>query len=178
MFLLFYPGLTAKVLAFIAFCLACLTDFFDGYIARKYNLITDFGKLLDPIADKILVLSAFLAFVEMGIIPAWMVAVVILRELLITGVRILAATKGKIVAASMAGKHKTVSQMISIFVIVAVIVIKEAGVSVFTFWNPRMQWWAQISIDVLMYITVGLTVISGVSYVVKNNSVFWNAKAD
>ncbi len=157
MFLLFSPGITAKALAFIAFSLACLTDFLDGYIARKYNLITDFGKLLDPIADKILVLSAFLAFVQMGIIPAWMVVIIILRELLITGIRILAASKGKIVAASLAGKHKTVSQMISIFVIVLFIVVKEAGVSVFTFWNIQAEWWARAGIYALMLVTVALT---------------------
>ena len=77
-----------KVLALVACIIACLTDFYDGYIARKYNLITDLGKLLDPIADKILVIAAFLAFVEMRLIPAWMVAVIIFRELVITGIRI------------------------------------------------------------------------------------------
>ena len=108
MFLLFTQGLLAKVLALITFLIASITDFYDGYLARKYNLITDLGKLLDPIADKILVLSAFLAFVEMGIIPAWMVVIIILRELVITGVRIFAITDGKILAASIA--RSTVSR--------------------------------------------------------------------
>ena len=178
MVFLFSPGVGAKAMAFTAFSLACLTDFLDGYIARKYNLITDLGKLLDPIADKILVLSAFLAFVEIGIIQAWMVVIIILRELLITGVRILAVSKGKILAASLAGKHKTVSQMISIFVILAVIVINEAGISVFGFWTAGVKEWAHICIDMLMYITVALTLISGASYVVNNKGVFGNAKAD
>jgi len=178
MFLLFMKGLSAKILALVAFSIASATDFYDGYIARKYNLITDLGKLLDPIADKILVLAAFLAFVEMGIIPAWMVVIIILRELLITGVRILSASKGKILAASIAGKHKTVSQIISIFVILGLIIIKEAGMTVFSFWSNRYELWAQVSIYTLMLITVALTLISGFSYFIKNKNVFWGTKSD
>jgi CDP-diacylglycerol--glycerol-3-phosphate 3-phosphatidyltransferase len=178
MFLLCSKGLLAKSMAFAVFSLACATDFLDGYIARRYGLITNLGKLLDPIADKILVLSAFLAFVEMRIIPAWMVVIIILRELMITGIRVHAANQGKILAASLVGKHKTVSQMVSIFVIVGVMILKEAGVSVFSFWTARMQWWAENSIYALMLVTVGLTLVSGVSYVINNKDVFWNAKTN
>ncbi len=176
MFLLFSPGLLAKVLALVAFIIACLTDFYDGYIARKYNLITDLGKLLDPIADKILVLAAFLAFVEMGIIPAWMVVVIILRELVITGIRIIGVSKGKVLAASMAGKHKTVSQMASIFFILGVITIKEAGDAGLSFWNPAYEPFLDLSIYTLMLITVALTLISGISYFIKNKQIFWALK--
>jgi len=176
MFLLFSKGLTAKIFALGVFTIACVTDFYDGYIARKYNLITDLGKLLDPIADKILVLAAFLAFVEMRIIPAWMVVVIIFRELLITGVRILAIGKGKVLAASLAGKHKTVSQMVSIFVILGFIIIKESGISLFSFWDSRYEFWAGVSIHTLMLITVALTLISGISYVIKNKNIFLDLK--
>ncbi|MFH1458852.1 MAG: CDP-diacylglycerol--glycerol-3-phosphate 3-phosphatidyltransferase [Candidatus Omnitrophota bacterium] len=178
MFLLFTPGVLAKILALIAFLIASITDFYDGYLARKHNLITDLGKLLDPIADKILVLSAFLVFVEMGIIPAWMVVIIILRELLITGVRIFAVTEGKILAASLAGKHKTVSQMVSIFIILTVIIIKEAGGKIFSFWSADVDFWVQKSIYLLMLLTVALTLISGISYFIKNRDIFWGAKSN
>ncbi|MCP4649404.1 MAG: CDP-diacylglycerol--glycerol-3-phosphate 3-phosphatidyltransferase [PVC group bacterium] len=171
MFLLFYDGLTAKILAFLAFTLASITDFYDGYLARKYNMITDLGKLLDPIADKILVLAAFLAFVEMGIIPAWMVAFVILRELLITGMRVLAANKGNVLAAAKAGKHKTVSQIVSIFLILGFIVIKEAGIM-----NMYCEVWFKTAIYVFMLITVAFTLISGLFYIKKNRKVFMRCK--
>ncbi len=176
MFFLFSKGVLAKSLAFAAFSAASLTDFFDGYIARKYNLITDLGKLLDPIADKILLLGAFIAFVEMDIIPAWMVVIIVLRELLITGIRFLAASKGKILSASLAGKHKTVSQMISAFIILGVIIIKEAGTTTFAFWTPAVETQVEKSIYIVMIITVALTAISGLSYVFKNKSVIFVGK--
>ena len=172
MFLLFSPGLPGKALALVVFIIACLTDFYDGYIARKYNLITDLGKLLDPIADKILVIAAFLAFVEMGIIPAWMVVVIIFRELVITGIRIIGVSKGKVLAASMAGKHKTVSQMVSIFFILGAIIIKEAGDAGILFWSAELEPFLNISIYILMLITVALTLISGMSYFIKNKKIF------
>jgi len=176
MFLLFSKGLLVKILALVAFSIAALTDFYDGYIARKYNLITDLGKLLDPIADKILVLAAFLAFVEMRIIPAWMVVVIILRELIITGIRFLAANKGKILAAAKAGKHKTVSQMVSIFIILGFIVGRELCVEVFGGWDSSLEFWLEFGIYILMLITVALTLISGVFYIKENKNIFKSAK--
>ena len=176
MFLLFSPGLLGKVLALVAFTIACLTDFYDGYIARKYNLITELGKLLDPIADKILVMAAFLAFVEMRLIPAWMVVVIIFRELIITGIRIIGVSKGKVLAASMAGKHKTVSQMTSIFFILGVIIIKEIGSAGISFWSAEHEFFLNSSIYILMLITVALTLISGISYFIKNKKIFWTLK--
>lgn len=104
MFFIFSQGLMAKTLALVIFTIASITDFLDGYIARKYNLITDLGKLLDPIADKILVLTAFLAFVHMRIVAVWMVVIIIFRELLITGMRVFLARKGKVLAASAGGE--------------------------------------------------------------------------
>ncbi|MFH2137222.1 MAG: CDP-diacylglycerol--glycerol-3-phosphate 3-phosphatidyltransferase [Candidatus Omnitrophota bacterium] len=178
MILLFHEGLPAKILAFVAFTIASITDFYDGYIARKYNLITDLGKLLDPIADKILVLGAFLAFVEMGIIPAWIVVVIIMRELLITGMRILAANKGKVLAAAKAGKHKTISQIVSIFLILGFIILKEAGAEVFPFWNPWVEFWFNKSIYIFMLITVAFTLISGLFYLKENRKIFLGAKSN
>jgi len=99
MLFLFLHGVIAKVLALITFLIASFTDFLDGYIAKKYNMVTDFGKLMDPIADKVLILAAFLAFVEMELIPAWMVVIIIFREVTITGLRISALTRGKVIPA-------------------------------------------------------------------------------
>jgi len=164
---LFLHGVTFKIIAFVMFSFACFTDFLDGWLARKRNEITDLGKILDPIADKVLVLSAFLAFVEMNLIWSWMVIVIIIRELLITGIRFFAMTKGKILEAGMSGKHKTVSQMVTIFVILLVLIAKEAGVSK-GFWTANIESTVSMVILILMSITVALTVISGFSYIWAN----------
>ena len=104
-------SLTYRLIAFAIFVIASLTDFFDGYLARKYNLVTDFGKLMDPLADKILVISALVLFVELKYIPAWMSIIVIAREFLISGIRMLAAAKGEVIPAGKLGKYKTTSQI-------------------------------------------------------------------
>src|SRR5512135_1783965 len=114
---LFVSGWLAKTVVLLFFILACATDFLDGWIARARHQVTDFGKIMDPVADKVLVLGVFLSFVQMQLVPAWMVIVIIIRELLITGMRFLAIRKGRVLAAESAGKHKTVSQMIAIFFI-------------------------------------------------------------
>src|SRR5258707_15252306 len=103
-----------ETLALVLFSAASLTDYFDGKIARRDNLITNFGILMDPLADKILVCSAFIAFVGLGWIPAWMVVVIVARELAITGLRLLAASKNVVLAAEGFGKHKTGSQIAAI----------------------------------------------------------------
>jgi CDP-diacylglycerol--glycerol-3-phosphate 3-phosphatidyltransferase len=173
MFFLFAPSLSARILAFLVFSLAALTDLYDGWIARRRNLVTDFGRLMDPIADKILVISAFLAFVELKIIPAWMVIIIIAREFLITGLRLLAANKNIIIAASESGKHKTVSQMVSIFVILAFLVFKEIAVTYFNFWNTSLENNLYSAIYYLMVVTVILTIISGLAILLNNKSIFW-----
>lgn len=101
----------------IIFVIASITDFLDGYLARKYNMVTNFGKLMDPLADKILVLAAMLVFLEMNKIASWMVLIVITRELGISIIRAIAASSGKVIAASYYGKLKTVSQLIGIIMI-------------------------------------------------------------
>ena len=102
-------GLIFRLISLVIFVIASLTDFFDGYIARKYNLITDFGKIMDPLADKILVISALVIFVQLEYIPGWMSIIVLAREFLISGIRILAAAKGEIIAAGNLEKYKTTS---------------------------------------------------------------------
>ena len=113
-------GFVYRMIAFALFVVASLTDFFDGYLARKYNLVTDFGKLMDPLADKILVISALVLFVELRYIPAWMSIIVIAREFLISGIRMLAAAKGEVIPAGKLGKYKTTSQMIVILIMIVV----------------------------------------------------------
>ncbi|MFH0839581.1 MAG: CDP-diacylglycerol--glycerol-3-phosphate 3-phosphatidyltransferase [Candidatus Omnitrophota bacterium] len=162
LFFLFAHGAIYKILAFLTFLIAALSDFFDGYIAKKYNMISDFGRLMDPIADKVLVIAAFLAFVEMDIVPAWMVVIIIFREFVVTGMRLLALQKREVIEATMGGKHKTVSQMASIFIILLFIIFREFG-------RP----FPEGIILVLMAITVILTIISGTSFFLRNRGIIW-----
>ncbi len=150
-----------NIAACLVFAVASITDFFDGYIARKYNLVTDFGKLMDPLADKVLVLSALIVFVELNYIASWMVIVIITREFLITGIRILAASKGEVIAASKNGKYKTTSQMIAILLI---IFTKDSSISLLALNIP-------ISC-LLMLLPVYFTVYSGYEYVMNAKHYF------
>ncbi|MBU4377330.1 MAG: CDP-diacylglycerol--glycerol-3-phosphate 3-phosphatidyltransferase [Candidatus Omnitrophica bacterium] len=159
---LFAHGAIYKILAFLTFLIAALSDFFDGYLAKKYNMISDFGRLMDPIADKVLVIAAFLAFVEMDIVPAWMVVIIIFREFVVTGMRLLALQKREVIEATMGGKHKTVSQMVSIFIILLFLIFREFG-------RP----FPEGIILVLMTITVILTIISGTSFFLRNRRIIW-----
>ena len=140
------------------FLLGSFSDFLDGYVARKYDMITDFGKFIDPIADKILVLSAFILFIERGFVEPWVVIVVLFRELLISGFRMLAAKKNISIAADIFGKLKTTTQFFSvIFFFLTIILI-----------NRNMY----IIGKVLLYISVALTVLSMINYLYKNKEVF------
>ena len=143
------------------FCIACISDFFDGYLARKYNLVSNFGKFADPLADKLLVCSALICFVELELLPAWMVIIIISREFIISGVRLIASDNGVVIAASMWGKVKTTFQMImSIYLILfADIYAANDGV-------------LKIIGQVLAYIAIALTVISLIDYMAKNIKLF------
>ncbi|OGW53707.1 MAG: CDP-diacylglycerol--glycerol-3-phosphate 3-phosphatidyltransferase [Nitrospirae bacterium RBG_13_43_8] len=176
MYLLFLKGFMPKVFSLVVFIIASWTDFLDGFLAKKRNEVSDFGKLMDPIADKILVIAAFLAFVEMKLVPAWIVVIIVFREFMITGLRLIALTRGEIIEAEMAGKHKTVSQMISIYVILLFIICKESGRNVFGFWNQEFESLLKEIIFYMMVITALLTLISGISYLAKNKRFFINAK--
>lgn len=170
MFFLFCHGFWAKIISLVIFLIAALSDYLDGFIAQKRNMITDFGRLMDPIADKILVLAAFAAFVQMQLIEAWMFVIIVSREILITSLRLFALTKGKVLSAAAAGKHKTVSQMSVIFLILLFIVLKEVRLTFFS-WNPGWEKIFRQSIYFLMLFTVGLTLYSGLSYLWKNRKV-------
>ena len=170
MFFLFVHGFWAKVFALVVFTAAAISDYLDGMIAKKMNLITDFGRLMDPIADKILVLAAFATFVQLQLIEAWMFVIIIARELLITSLRLFALNKGKVLSAARAGKHKTVSQMSVIFVILLFIVAKETMLTYFT-WNPEWEKMFRTVIYMLMLVTVGFTLYSGISYLWDNRKI-------
>lgn len=159
-----------KALSLVIFTIAALSDFVDGAIAKKRNMVTDFGKLMDPIADKILVLSAFAVFLQLRIINAWMFMIIISREILITSLRLFALNKGKVLSASRAGKHKTVSQMVVIFFILGFIVFQEVMKRFFT-WNPNWDNFFNRGVFILMFITVCFTLYSGFSYLWSNRKI-------
>lgn len=170
MFFLFCHGLWAKAASLVVFTFAAISDFYDGWIAQKRNIVTDFGKLMDPIADKILVLAAFAAFVQMQLIDAWMFVIIISREILITSLRLFSLNKGKVLAATKAGKHKTLSQMVVIFAILGFVVLKEIMLEFYT-WNPDWETFFRTGIYILMLFTVGLTLYSGISYLWENRNI-------
>lgn len=154
------------VLAFLVFIAASLTDFLDGYLARKHKLASDLGKLLDPIADKILIIGVFCAFLELGVIKAWMVTLIMLREFIITGLRLYGLNKGVVLEAKRFGKHKTFSQVIGAGVIfISLIIAKVVPYSRSAiFLRARL-------IPLMMWYIVIITLFSGVYY-------FWvNRKA-
>lgn len=171
MFFLFTHWPHGKVAALIVFIVASFTDFLDGKIAKDKGMITDFGKFMDPIADKILILAAFLAFVEMKLIPAWTIVIIIFREFIILGLRILGIIKGHIVAASRAGKHKTVSQVVTVFFILIYLVIRQYYQK-HSFWSNNIETISKNGIFGLMLITVILTLVSGISYLKRNKRLF------
>ena len=173
MFFLLCPilqGLWPKVVSLIVFILAALSDLFDGMIAKRRNMITDFGRLMDPIADKILVLAAFAAFVQLQLIDAWMFVIIVSREILITSLRLFALNKAKVLSAARAGKHKTVMQMAVILIILGFIVTKEVLIKYYT-WNPDWEKFFRQGIFGLMLITVALTLYSGLSYLWENRKI-------
>lgn len=170
MVFLFTNNLYAKYLALFFFTGAVLTDIYDGKLARRRGIVTNFGKLMDPLADKILIVSAFVSFVGLReiYIPAWTVIIIISREFAITGLRLLAASQGKILAAEKGGKHKTVSQMVAIFTILIFICLRGTAIRFFSFWTESIDEWFKLFLLYLMYVTVVLTVISGALYLYRN----------
>ena len=141
---------TMRIVANVLFIVASLTDLFDGKIARKYNLVTNFGKFMDPLADKLLVCSALICLIELGQLPAWMVIIIISREFIISGFRLVAADNGVVIAASYWGKFKTTFQM--------------AAVILMIFNIPALT----LVTNIVVVIAVALTIISLVDYVAKN----------
>ncbi len=179
LFLLFLSvdGIYTHLLALITFVAAAITDYYDGKIARERSLETDFGRLMDPLADKILICAAFIYFVgSYPRIPAWMVTVIIAREFAVSGIRMLAAAKGQIVAADRTGKLKTISQLTAIIAILHVIVYIKLSeiVPVLSYWH-LIKDWAKLGIYVLVSFTLVMTVISGFNYLRANRRLFWES---
>ncbi|MBQ6853229.1 MAG: CDP-diacylglycerol--glycerol-3-phosphate 3-phosphatidyltransferase [Peptococcaceae bacterium] len=151
----------SRLIATVIFALASLTDMLDGQIARKYNMVTNFGKLMDPLADKVLTAAAMICLVELGDLAAWIAVVIIFREYLITGLRSVAASENIVVAANIWGKVKTVCQMIALMLLMV---------------KPQIVDLCGINIGLwLMYVAVALTIYSGLDYVLKlNKQITWN----
>lgn len=160
-FMLFdITGAADKWIALVIFCVASLTDMLDGKIARKYNLVTNFGKFMDPLADKLLVCSAMICLIEKGQLAAWIVIIIIAREFIISGFRLVAADNGIVIAASYWGKFKTVFQMLMVIVLIL---------------NIPNSFFAVLG-TVLTYIALALTVVSLIDYIAKNKNVLKEQK--
>jgi CDP-diacylglycerol---glycerol-3-phosphate 3-phosphatidyltransferase len=170
-----------ETIALLLFSVASLTDYFDGKIARRDKLITNFGILMDPLADKILVCSAFIAFVGLtdpqtgrSWMPAWMVVIIVARELAITGLRLLAASKNLVLAAEGFGKHKTISQIVAILSILVYYSYQQWGVlgrvtfGINIFGRPWIDWFMPVAI----WLSVTLTFISGALYLWRNRQLY------
>lgn len=163
----------SNIIILIIFLIASLTDFLDGYLARKKNLVTTFGKFLDPIADKLLVLSALIMLVEMNRIPAWIPIIIAAREFIVSGIRMLAAGEGNVIAASWLGKIKTVSQMIAIL-------LAFIDVNPFMgFYNAKLCGGAfslNLIMTLAMLISVIATIWSGTDYFLKSREIILKSK--
>jgi CDP-diacylglycerol---glycerol-3-phosphate 3-phosphatidyltransferase len=165
----------AQTAALLLFSVASLTDYFDGRIARRDKLITNFGILMDPLADKILICSAFIAFVGLKLIPAWMVVVIVARELAITGLRLLAASKQVVLAAENYGKHKTISQIVAILAMLVYISYQQWGPPgdlIFGFSLFGNKPWVQDFAWLSTRFAVLLTFLSGSIYLWRNRGVY------
>ena len=153
-----------RVTALIIFIAASITDAADGYIARHYNQTSTFGKFMDPIADKVLTTAAFVVLLSLGRMSPWALIIILVREFIVSGVRLLAAADGTVIAASMSGKIKTVSQMVAIIAAIILLIPYFSELAGET--APK------IITEVLIWISTAATAFSGIEYVVKNRSVF------
>jgi CDP-diacylglycerol--glycerol-3-phosphate 3-phosphatidyltransferase len=180
----FIPAILAEnmimnYVALLLFALAAISDFFDGYLARKYNVISNFGKVMDPLADKIMVLSALLCFIQLNVVPAWMVIIIIGRDFFLSGIRILAAQQGTIIVASKTAKIKTVVEIVAIIAMLILIITSRTllyldidageigGIASRVYMLKFIPYW-------LMFITAMTALVSGLEYFFKNKKVFSN----
>lgn len=156
----------ARTSALIIFLIAGLTDFVDGEIARRYGVITNFGKLMDPLVDKIMMAAAFISLVPLRAVPAWAATTVVARDFLVTGLRLMASAKGRILPAESLGKQKTSWQIITIIFFLLLLSIAELQYA-----NQRSIWWARAwsqAGPVLVWITVALTIYSALAFTWRN----------
>jgi CDP-diacylglycerol--glycerol-3-phosphate 3-phosphatidyltransferase len=159
-------------IALVLFLIAGITDYADGEIARRFNMETDFGRLMDPLVDKIMMAAAFICLVPLGAMPAWAATVIVSREFLITGLRLLAASKGRVLAAEKLGKHKTAWQIITAIFFLLMLSLGEftrlkATPGAALLYGRVWSWGG----GVLIAVTVALTIISGAGYLWKNRAV-------
>ena len=158
----------ANLIMVSIFVIASLTDFLDGYLARKNNQVTTFGKFADPLADKLLVMAAMIILMMQGVIPAWIIIVILSREFIVTGIRLVAVERGKVIAASKLGKFKTATTMVALIVL---FFHNTDGTMVpWNFDNPIF-----LVGTILLYIALALTIISGIEYLWKNRSIVFES---
>ena len=157
MVLAYQNNMPCDIAALVVYVVACITDYVDGNLARKHNQVTNFGKFMDPVADKLLVMAALLLFVEDGTISAWMVAIILGREFIVSALRMVAASEGLVIAANMWGKAKTMITMITLIFLLCPI-------------GPIMLGPVSLQ-DVMIWITVIITAISGTTYITDNFAV-------
>jgi len=152
--------------ALVLFILGSVTDYADGYIARRYAMVTDFGKLMDPVVDKIMISGAFICLIPGGFIPAWAVVVIISREFLITGLRLLAVSKGVVLPAESAGKHKTGWQIATVIFFLFILAVREMGGAGLSeaFLSAALRYGGAA----LVAIALALTLYSGIGYLWRN----------
>jgi len=151
-----------RTVALIVFLIAGVSDFVDGEIARRYGVVTNFGKLMDPLVDKIMVAAAFISLVPLKAVPAWAATTVVARDFLITGLRMMASAKGEILPAEMLGKQKTSWQVVTVIFFLALLSLRELHYA-----NETSTWWFRAwdqAGPILVWITVALTVYSGLGY--------------
>src|SRR6266513_6512668 len=156
----------ARTTAFIIFLVAGLTDYVDGEIARRYGSVTNFGKLMYPLVDKIMMAAAFISLVPLKAVPAWAATAVVARDFLITGLRLMATAKGRILPAERLGKHKTSWQIVTVIFFLFLLSVLELHYA-----EIHTEWWRRAWHDagrVLIWITVGLTIFSGVGFAWRN----------
>jgi CDP-diacylglycerol--glycerol-3-phosphate 3-phosphatidyltransferase len=163
------PWRYAHTLALVTFLIAGVTDFFDGEIARRYQVVTNFGKLMDPLVDKIMIAAAFISLVPLRAVPAWAATVVVGRDFLITGLRLMASAKGQVLSAERLGKHKTSWQIITVMFFLFLLAIAE--------WSRATQtsaWWQRAWNEAgaaLVWLTVALTLYSGLGFAWRHRSI-------
>ena len=159
----------ARTTALLIFLIAGLTDFIDGEIARRYGIVTNFGKLMDPLVDKIMVAAAFISLVPLKAVPAWAATAVVARDFLITGLRLMATAKGRILPAESLGKQKTSWQVITVIFFLGLFSASELR-----FASEESIWWLRAwnqAGPILVWITVALTLYSGIGYVWRNREI-------
>lgn len=169
LFFLFQKNLLSIILALFIFIIAAITDLYDGYLARNRDEVTNFGIIMDPIADKLIVLSAFISFVQLDIVPSWMIIVIIAREFLITILRTLALAKNKVLAAIKSGKYKTVSHMVIIILILATITFDR----IFGVKLEEMEVILMALPYLLVFVAMITSIVSGIEFILQNKKIFW-----